>query len=220
VGGRSDHGAKVTTRKKVSMTNTPTRRVVGNISLSLDGRVAGAGGEYDMGWIVPHAITDGARDHMIRVTAAATTILLGRKNYQGFGGFWPAVADNPDADARDRRFSAWLNATDKVVFSTTLTEAAWENSRIVAGDVAGEVGRLRDQDGGDIIVLASSSIIRALLAAELLDRLSITLCPELSGGGPRLFSDGLPAASWSLTDATPTSSGATCLLYDRLPARR
>jgi dihydrofolate reductase len=197
------------------MPNTEARRVVANISLSLDGRVAGPGGEYDMGWIVPHAITDGARDHMIRVTAPATTVLLGRKNYQGFGGFWPAVADNPEADPRDRQFSAWLNATDKVVFSTTLTEPTWANSRIAPGDVPGEVRRLRDQDGGDIIVLASSSIIRALIEARLLDRLSITLCPELPGGGPRLFDDGLPATSWSLTDATPTSSGATCLLYDR-----
>jgi len=71
-----------------------TRTVVGNISLSLDGRVAGPGGDYDMSWIVPHAVTDGSRAHMTRVTSAATTALLGRKNYQGFGGYWPAVADD------------------------------------------------------------------------------------------------------------------------------
>jgi hypothetical protein len=51
--------------------------------------------------------------HMIRVTDPATTVLLGRKNYQGFGGFWPAVADNPEADERDRTFSAWLNRTER-----------------------------------------------------------------------------------------------------------
>jgi len=193
-----------------------TRRIVGNISLSLDGRTTGAGGDYDMGWIVPHAVTDVARDHMIRVTEPATTVLLGRKNYQGFGGFWPAVAGNADADPRDRAFSAWLNRTEKVVFSTTLTEASWENSRIVAGDAPGEVRRLREQDGGDIIVLASGSIIRALLEAELLDRLSITLCPALVGGGARLLEDGLPASTWTLTDTTMSASGAICLLYDRV----
>jgi hypothetical protein len=48
------------------------RRVVGNISLSLDGRVTGPGGPFDMGWIVPHAVTEAARRHMLRVTAAAT----------------------------------------------------------------------------------------------------------------------------------------------------
>jgi len=193
-----------------------SRRIVGNIALSLDGRTTGAGGDFDMGWIVPHAVTDVARDHMIRVTEPATTVLLGRKNYQGFGGFWPAVAGNADADPRDRAFSAWLNRTEKVVFSTTLTEASWENSRIVAGDLPGEVRRLREQDGGDIIVLASGSIIRALLDAELLDRLSITLCPALVGGGARLLEDGLPASTWTLTDTTMSASGAICLLYDRV----
>ena len=192
------------------------RRVVANISLSLDGRTTGAGGAYDMGWIVPHAVTDAARDHMIRVTQPATTVLLGRNNYQGFGGFWPAVADNPDADPRDRAFSAWLNRTEKVVFSTTLTEAPWQNSRIVAGDLPNEVRRLRAADGGDIIVLASGSIIRALLAAELLDRLCITLCPAVVGGGARLLEDGLPGSTWTLVDTTTSESGAICLRYDRV----
>ena len=194
------------------------RRVVGNISLSLDGRTTGVGGDYDMSWIVPHAVTDAARDHMIRVTEPATTVLLGRKNYQGFGGYWPAVAGNPEADQRDRTFSAWLNRTEKVVFSTTLTEASWENSRIVAGDLPGEVSKLRAGAGGDIIVLASGSIIRALLDADLLDRLCITLCPAVVGGGARLLEDGLPASTWRLADTTPSETGALCLVYDRVSA--
>jgi dihydrofolate reductase len=197
-------------------TDHTTRRVVGNISLSLDGRVSGLGGEYDMSWIVPHAVTEVARDHMIRVTAPATTALLGRKNYQGFGGYWPAVAADPAADPRDRAFSAWLDRVEKVVFSTTLTEATWANSRIAGGDLPGEVARLREQPGGDIIALSSSSLIRALLAADLLDRLCVTLCPELVGGGERLLTDGLPATHWTLADVTPSSSGACGLIYDRI----
>ena len=193
-----------------------TRRVVGNICLSLDGRVNGAGGDLDMSWTVPHAISETARDHMVRVTTPATTALLGRKNYEGFGGFWPAVADDENAAPQDRTFSAWLNAVDKVVFSSSRTEAPWANSRIVNGDVAEEVRSLRQQDGGDIIVLASSSILRALLAADELDRLSITLAPTIAGGGARLFEDGLPATDWSLTDAATTESGAICLTYDRV----
>lgn len=192
-----------------------SRKVVANISLSLDGRTTGAGGDYDMGWIVPHAVTDEARAHMTRMTETATTILLGRKNYQGFGGYWPPVADDPAADPRDRAFSAWLTRTEKVVFSTTLTEAPWHHSRIAAADPAAEVRTLREQPGGDIIVPASSSIIRTLLAAGELDRLSITLCPALVGAGARLFEDGLPASTWTLTAATPAQSGAISLLYDR-----
>lgn len=191
------------------------RTVTANITLSLDGRVSGPGGEYDMSWIVPHAITPRSRDHMVSVTGTATTALLGRKNYEGFAGFWPAVADDESAAPQDREFSRWLNAVEKVVFSTTLEAAAWDNARVSDTDPVTAVKRLRQQEGGDIIVLASVSVIRDLLQAGEVDRLSITLCPELVGGGARLFTDG-PSASWSLTSSEVTESGAICLLYDRV----
>jgi dihydrofolate reductase len=177
--------------------------------------VNGPGGEYDMGWIVPHAITDAARTYMIGVTTPATTVLLGRKNYMGFGGYWPTVADDTSADPRDRIFARWLNSVEKVVFSSTLKEASWENSRIVDTDPATVIEELRQQEGGDIIVLASSSVIKSLLRADVLDRLSITLCPEVAGGGARLFEDGLPSSSWTLRQSMVTESGAVCLVYDR-----
>lgn len=196
--------------------NEPTHRtVVANITLSLDGRVNGPGGDYDMSWIVPHAVSEGAREHMVKVTSPATTALLGRKNYQGFAFYWPAVADNEQADPRDRAFAQWLNAVEKVVFSTTLKDADWGNSRVVSGDPAAEVRNLRQQQGGDIIILASSSIIRSLLKAGEVDRLSILLCPELAGGGARLFDGELAGSSWALTDVSRAGSGAICLLYDR-----
>ena len=193
-----------------------TRKVTANITLSLDGRVNGVGGDHDMSWIVPHAITQASRDHMIRVTEPATTILLGRKNYEGFGGFWPAVADDENAAPQDRAAAKWMHETEKVVFTSTLTEPSWQNSRIVDAEAADVVKQLRGEAGGDIVVLASVSVIKALLAADEIDRLSITLAPELVGGGARLFEDGLPATSWTLADSTPTESGAICLLYDRV----
>jgi dihydrofolate reductase len=199
------------------MTGQPwDRTVVGNISLSLDGRVTGPGGEYDMGWIVRHALTDESRSHLLKVTGPATTALLGRKNYQGFWAFWPAVADDEDADPRDRVFARWLNEVEKVVVSRTVTDTGWSNSRIVADHPAEIVRQLRKQEGGDIVVLASGSVIRSLLEAGELDRLSITLCPDLVGAGTRFFGDGPAGSSWALTEATPTSSGALCLLYDRI----
>lgn len=197
-------------------TNSKSRIVIGNISLSLDGRVTGPSGEYDMGWIVPHAITDVARDHLISVTTPATTVLLGKKNYLGFGSYWPTVADEESADSRDRAFSKWLNSVEKIVFSSTLKEATWKNSRIVDADPATIIEELRQQKGGDIIVLASGSVIKSLLRADALDRLSITLCPEVAGGGARLFEDGLPPSSWSLRQSAVTESSALCLLYDRV----
>jgi dihydrofolate reductase len=192
------------------------RTVVANISLSLDGRVSGPAGEYDMSWIVPHAVTGGARDHMIGVTSPATTVLLGRKNYQGFSQYWPAVASDESADPRDRAFSKWLNAAEKIVFSSTLKETTWENARVLFADPATVVEDLQKQGGGDIIVLASGTIIKRLLQADALDRLSITLCPEIAGGGACLLEDGLPVSSWTLIENTVTESGALCLLYDRI----
>ena len=143
-----------------------TRTVIGNISLSLDGKVNGPGGEYDMGWIVPHAITNTARDNMISVTGPATTVLLGRKNYMGFSQYWPAVANDESADPRDRAFSRWLNSVEKIIFSSTLQETAWENSRPMNTDPATVVENLRQQEGGNIIVLASGSVIKRLLQAD------------------------------------------------------
>lgn len=199
-----------------SETPNPARRVVANISLSLDGRIRGPEGEHDMGWIVPHAVTDVARDHMVATHLPATTALLGRKNYQGFSSYWPTVADDADADPRDRRFAAWLNGVEKVVFSTTLTGATWENTIVTDEAPATLVKDLRQHRGGDIVVLSSTSIIRALLAADAVDRLSINLCPRTVGSGPRLFDDGMaPNGDWGLVESKPTGSGALVLVYDR-----
>jgi dihydrofolate reductase len=194
---------------------TTSRRVVANITLSLDGRVNGPGGDADMGWIVPHALTDEARDHMVAVTSPATTALLGRKNYEGFAGFWPGVADDETADPRDRAFSRWLNAADKVVFARSPHGATWPNSTIATASPSDTVAGLRQEKGGDIVVLSSRSVIRDLLAADAIDRLSITLCPEMVGGGDRLFDDVDLSANWRLVSSTSAASGAICLLYDR-----
>src|SRR6185503_18578917 len=123
------------------------RTVIGNLSLSLDGRVNGLGGEYDMGWIVPHAVTNSARDNMIAVTTPATTVLLGRKNYQGFEYYWPKAANDQLADSRDRAFSKWLNTVEKIVFSSKLKEATWQNSRIVDTAPSTVVKELQQQPG-------------------------------------------------------------------------
>ena len=174
------------------MTSTATRTVVGNISLSLDGRSTGPGGDHDMGWVGRHAASDGAVTLLERLMSTSTTALLGF-----------------------RAFSRWLDAVEKVVVSTTLTEATWQNSRIATDPVA-LVKELRRQEGGDIWVMSSASVIRALLEADELDQLSIVLCPELVGSGTRFFPDGLPASTWSLTDLRTTDSGAVCLRYDRV----
>ena len=113
------------------MTNTTSRRVTANINLTLDGRYNGPAGPADLGAIVPYAATEVARNHLTRIWENATTALLGRNSAEGFLGFWPSIAGDDNADPRDRGYAKWLVDTEKVVLSTTLTEAPWERTRVV-----------------------------------------------------------------------------------------
>jgi dihydrofolate reductase len=103
-----------------------------------------------------------------------------------------------------------------VVFSTTLTEAPWERTRLVNAPAADVVTELKAAGSGDILVNSSASVIKALLAADLLDRLYLMICPEIAGGGPRLFDDGLPASKWRLTHHNTGELGETAVVYDRV----
>ncbi|MFI6082818.1 dihydrofolate reductase family protein [Streptomyces sp. NPDC051217] len=197
------------------MTNSTGRRVRANINLTLDGRYSGPGGPGDLGAIVPYAVTEVARDHLTRIWEGATTALLGRLNAEGFLGFWPPVADDENADPRDRGYAKWLTDAEKVVLSTTLTKAPWERARVVNAPAADVVTGLKATGEGDILVNSSASVIKALLAADLIDRLYLMICPEIAGGGRRLFDDGLPASKWTLTHQETGDLGETALIYDR-----
>jgi dihydrofolate reductase len=198
------------------MTNSTGRRVTANISLTLDGRYNGPGGPGDLGAIVPYAVTEVARNHLTRIWEGATTALLGRRNAEGFLGFWPSVAGDENADPRDRGYAKWLVDTDKVVLSTTLTEAPWERTRVVNAPAADVVTDLKSTGTGDILVNSSASVIKALLAADLIDRLYLIICPEIAGGGQRLFDDGLPGSKWMLTHHETGELGEIAMIYDRI----
>ncbi|WP_066944722.1 dihydrofolate reductase family protein [Microtetraspora fusca] len=197
------------------MTNLTGRRVTANICLTLDGRYNGPGGPGDLGAIVPYATTEVARDHLTRIWESATTALLGRINAEGFLQFWPAVAEDENADPRDRGYAKWLVDTEKVVLSTTLTEAPWERTRLVNGPAAEVVTHLKSTGEGDILVNSSAGVIKALLSADLLDRLYLMICPEIAGGGQRLFDDGLPASKWTLARQETGELGEIAMVYDR-----
>ena len=191
------------------------RTVTANIGLTLDGRYNGPGGPTDMQAIVRYATTDVARDHLTRIWEGATTALLGRVNAEGFLGFWPTAAADENADPRDRAYAKWLVDTEKVVLSTTLTEAPWERTRIANAPAADVVTALKATGTGDILVNSSPTVIKDLLAADLIDRLHLLLCPEIAGDGQRLFDDGLPGSQWTLTRHEVGELGETALTYDR-----
>ena len=198
------------------MTGTGRRLVRANISLTLDGRYHGPGGPADIGAIVPYMSTEVARGQLERIHAGATTAVLGRGSAEGFLGYWGPVAEDPDADPRDRGYARWLVEAEKVVFSTTLTEPPWERTRLVQGPTADVVDGLAGSGEGDILVNTSPSIIKPLLAAGLVDRLYLVVTPEIAGTGARLFDDGLPGTTWTLAHHEAGELGEIALVYDRV----
>ncbi|MEV6661105.1 dihydrofolate reductase family protein [Nocardia fluminea] len=191
------------------------RTVTANIGLTLDGRYNGPGGTTDARAIVRYATTEVARDHLTRLWSGATTALLGRVNAEGFLAFWPTVLADENADPRDRAYAKWLLDTEKVVLSRTLTEAPWERTRLANAPAAEVVTALKATGTGDILVNSSPTVIKDLLAADLIDRLYLLLCPEIAGDGQRLFEDGLPGSRWALTRREVGELGEMALTYDR-----
>jgi dihydrofolate reductase len=198
------------------MTDQTGRRVVTNLALSLDGRYARPDNHLDMSWVMPYAVTDVARDHLTSLWEPATTAVLGRVNAEGFLGFWPTVIDMEGADPRDVGFARWLVDVDKVVLSSTLDEAPWPRTTIENRPTAEVVAELKATEGGDILVPSSPSVIKALLAADLVDRLAMTVFPVFLGGGPRLLEDGLPSSRWTLAAQAAGDEGELVLAYDRV----
>ncbi|MFI9559294.1 dihydrofolate reductase family protein [Nonomuraea endophytica] len=193
-----------------------SRKVTANISITLDGRYHGPGGPGDFGAFAPYVTSDVARDHMNRIWENATTAVLGRVNAEGFIGYWSTVAEDDNADPRDRGYAKWLVNTEKVVFSRTLTEAPWERTRMVNAPVADVVAELKSTGEGEILANTSPTIIKALLSADLLDRLYLMIFPEIVGGGQRLFDDGLSATKWTLTHQVTGPLGEMAMVYDRV----
>ncbi|MFF2185398.1 dihydrofolate reductase family protein [Streptomyces sp. NPDC058155] len=195
---------------------TAGRRIVTNMSLSLDGHYAAPENPLDMRWVMPYAHSDVARNLLTSLWEPATTALLGRVNAEGFLGFWPTVIGMEGVDPRDEGFAKWLVDADKVVLSSTLGEAPWERSTVVDKPTAEVADDLKATEGGDILVLSSASVIKALLAADKVDRLALTIFPVFLGGGPRLFDDGLPAGQWELVSQSAGEHGTLALVYDRV----
>ncbi|MFE7707618.1 dihydrofolate reductase family protein [Streptomyces sp. NPDC057486] len=198
------------------MTDSTGRRVTANLVLSLDGRYNGPGGAGDFSAFAPYVTTEVARNHLTRIWEGATTALLGRVNAEGFLGYWPSVAADENADPRDRGYAKWLVDTEKVVLSTTLAEAPWAHTRVVNAPAADVVADLRTTGEGDILVNSSASVIKALLSADLLDRMYLMIFPEIVGGGQRLFDDGLPSSKWKLAHQETGDLGEIAMVYDRV----
>ncbi|PPK69152.1 dihydrofolate reductase family protein [Actinokineospora auranticolor] len=191
------------------------RKVTANINITLDGRYNGPAGPGDLGAIVPYAVTDVARDHLTRIWNGATTAVLGRNCAEGFLGFWPSVATDETADPRDRAYAKWLVDVEKLVLSTTLTTAPWNNTRVVNAPATDVITDLKTTGEGDILVNVSPTVLKPLLAADLIDRLHLITTPEIAGGGTPLFTTNLPSTKWTLIHLSRGPHGEIATTYDR-----
>ena len=185
------------------------RRIVAWTSLTLDGYTSGPDGPEGDGWLYEHAGRPATAEYFEGIWRGADTIVLGRTNYEGFHSVWPAMTRDERTDPRTRDVGRWLDATEKIVVSRTLTDAPWEHSRITR-DLAGEIERLREAPGRDVLVINSASIIAELLRLDLIDDLRLAVVPVLVGGGLRLFPDGV-AARFATVGVTVLEHGAVGL---------
>ena len=142
-------------------------------------------------------------EYKLRETMEAESLLLGRVTYEGFAAAWPE---------REGAFADKMNAMPKDVATTTPTELGW-NARPLSGDVAVAVAELKKGDGGPILVAGSATLVRALLAARLVDELRLLVYPVAIGGGKRIFPDDRAKIDLRLDDLVRYDSGVLLQVY-------
>ena len=183
--------------------------------VSVDGVLQGLGGPDEDrsggfergGWVTP-LFDNETMTFLNQVYQRADAFLFGRRTYEIFAGSWGAVEDpgiNPIAGA--------LNTRPKYVASTTLTEPRWANTTVLSRDVAAAVGELKAARGGELQVHGSGSLTRWLLDNQLVDELTLLICPLVVGQGTRLFPDTGPDLALELVESRATPSGVTIQVY-------
>ena len=176
--------------------------------VSLDGVTQdpdGSDGTSQGGWVFrygPEAVADDP--FRLGEILDQATLLLGRRTWQMFAKIWPG---------RDDPFSARMNAMPKLVASRSLDRAAeWQNSAVLEGDL---VAAVRERTPArDVVVMGSASVVRALMAGDLVDEYRLIVFPLVLGSGERLFPDGIAPIDLTLTSAETAGPGAR-LVYTR-----
>ncbi len=140
---------------------------------------------------------------------SAEALLFGRTTFNIWAAFWPTAPEVV------RDMSARIGALPKYVVSKTLRSTDWENTTILRGDLADEVGRLRDQPGGELVVYGSADLVAGLLELDLVDELRILVFPVLLGSGKRLFREEAERRQLRLLSSEAFPSGVVMLRYER-----
>jgi dihydrofolate reductase len=179
------------------------RKLVITENTTVDGVIDLAGG-----WFDPVA-EDVDRSDLAAASAEhraqADALLVGRRTFEAFRGFWPQQTEDPTGVAR------YLDAVDKHVVSRTLDDPGWANTTVLRGDLVAGVRALKAAEGGDVVATGSIQLVRALIAADLVDEFRLFVFPVVAGRGARLF-EGAGRELRSL-ETRPFASGAVLLRY-------
>lgn len=178
------------------------RKVIVSNLMSLDGFFEGPNQELD--WCVTdEEVFEYAKD----LLRAADALLFGRVTYQHMASYWPSAPADEIADK--------MNNLAKIVFSRTLQEVEWKNSRLVKNNITEEVSKLKQQPGKDLVILGSASLASSLMQLGLIDEYRIVLNPVLLGSGTPLFK-GIPGKiKLKLSRTKSFGSGVVVLYYQR-----
>ena len=147
--------------------------------------------------------------------ARADAFLFGRRTYELFAGFWgaPELARAATEDPENNRIAAALNGRPKYLASTTITAPGWAGTTVLTGDTAAAIGKLKAERPGELQVHGSATLVRWLLANDLVDELDLLIVPVVLGQGTRLFPDAGPAIALDLVDSRTDSKGVTIQVY-------
>jgi dihydrofolate reductase len=184
-------------------------RIVVTEFVSLDGvmEAPGGGEEYEhQGWTFE--VDRGAEGDRFKLDEALASgaLLLGRSTYEGFAAAWPSMQGE---------FADKFNAMPKYVISSTLSDPQWNNSTVLAGDLAEEVGKLKDALDGEIVVHGSAQLVQALIEHDLVDELRLMVFPVMLGSGKRLFGAARDKKPLRLKSAKTVGDGISVLVYER-----
>lgn len=191
------------------------RKVVAVTFLTLDGVMQAPGGAGEDreggfahgGWVTPYFDEQGGA-HMVELIQRAGALLLGRKTYDIFAAGWPDV---PDTDP----IAAVYNRIPKYVASRSRRKLRWANSHQLGADIAGEVAKLKEQDGSEIQVPGSSGLMQTLMKSDLVDEFHLIVFPAIAGSGKRLFGEGAIPRALALTSIETTAKGVVIQVYER-----
>jgi len=182
-------------------------RIVVTEFVSLDGVMEDPGGSENFaqgGWSFKISRGDEGDKFKLDEAFASEALLLGRVTYEGFAEAWPS---------RDGEFADKFNNMPKYVVSSTLDEPEWNNSTVLKGDLAEEVGKLKREHDGDIVVHGSATLVQTLIEHDLVDELRLMVYPVVLGSGKRLFGDTSDGKPLRLVESKVVGDGVSILIY-------